>query len=231
MWPWPPDWGKYPGLILRLRPRVPLYGLGGPESLEEHTLKVAHTLEEFLQRLCLGEESQRAQEALSSAALWHDLGKLDPRMQQWMWLSASDLSGVELPLGKSGSRLGLGELRQLQQEAGYPIGQRHEFVVAGALLSPGKALEAHLVATHHGRGRPLPGACPDNEPVTIEIDQALAGTLAWPGPNSLNSQYQLHTLGSGYLKNFCEQLLEHGPWALAYLEALLRLADFKASGG
>ncbi|MDM7324364.1 MAG: type I-U CRISPR-associated helicase/endonuclease Cas3, partial [Thermus sp.] len=116
----------------------------------------------------------------------------------------------------------------LRKQAGYPEGQRHEFVVAQEVLCQGLPLEAHLVATHHGRGRPIPEPSLDNNPVKIKLGH-LSLPIEWWGSSDLESTYQLTWLQSGYLENFTRLLKEHGPWVLAYLEALLRLADYKAS--
>ncbi len=230
VWPWPPERDAYQGLVLRLLPQQPLLGIGGPESLVEHSGKVVAELKGFISRLFLRNLSET--DALLRAAWWHDLGKLDSRMQEWMWLSLpSRVDASLLPLGKSGSRLSPRDLERLRKQAGYPPGQRHEHVVAASLLRSKPSLEAHLIATHHGRGRPLPEASRDMENWEIEIEKNVSECVGWQNPQVLLSQHQLESLNSRYLMNFSALLSKRGPWGLAYLEALLRLADFKASGG
>ena len=223
VWPW--EGGSYEGYVLRLRPENPLYGLGRPEALEAHSRRVAEVVEGFAQRLGL---EPAAVVPLRRGALWHDLAKQDPRMQLWFLLSAGEAVDPSLrPLAKSGTRLTRKELERLRREAGYPLGQRHEHVAARPLLGS-HPLEAHLVATHHGRGRPLPAPSsePPGFPVPLEAPWAF-----WPGPAFGESAHGLERLESGYLENFLRQLERMGPWGLAYGEALLRLADFLASGG
>jgi len=224
VWPWGEEVG-YGGYVLRLRPENPLYGSGRPEALEAHSLRVAQAVEGFAERLGL---ACAACASLRRGALWHDLAKQDPRMQYWLLLSAGE--GVDPsfgPLAKSGTRLTRRELERLRREAGYPSGQRHEHVTARPLLGS-HPLEAHLVATHHGRGRPLPRPSPDAPGFPVPLRAPWA---SWPGPAHGESAHGLERLESGYLENFLALLKRMGPWGLAYGEALLRLADFLASGG
>lgn len=225
VWPWEEDVG-YEGYVLRLRPENPLYGPGKPESLADHSKEVARRVEDFAQRLLLDAEKANS---LRRSALWHDLGKQDPRMQYWMLVSAGgEVDRALLPLAKSGTRLTDRELARLREQAGYPPGQRHEHVAARPLLLAHYCLEAHLVATHHGRGRPLPVASQD--PPGLQVPLA-ASWAEWPGPEKGESAHGLEGLKSGYLENFVCLLERLGPWGLAYGETLLRLADFLASGG
>jgi len=224
VWPWGEE-VDYEGYVLRLRPENPLYGPGRPEALEAHSLQVAKAVEGFAVRLGL---PAWACLSLRRGALWHDLAKQDPRMQLWLLLSAGKAVNSSLrPLAKSGSRLTRKELERLRKEAGYPPGQRHEHVAARPLLKS-NPLEAHLVATHHGRGRPLPAPSPDAPGFLVPIQAPWA---EWPGPTHGESAHGLERLESGYLENFARLLEGMGPWGLAYGEALLRLADFVASGG
>lgn len=226
VWPWPWEDGRvYGGCILRLRPENPLYGSGRPEALEAHSRKVAERVVDFARRLCL---VKKVTHSLRRSALWHDLGKQDPRMQLWMLLSAGEEVDPGLrPLAKSGTRLTGRELTRLREQAGYPAGQRHEHVAARPLLAH-YPLEAHLVATHHGRGRPLPA--PSQDPPGFQVPLS-APWAEWTGPQKGESAHGLEKLKSGYLENFACLLEKMGPWGLAYGEALLRLADFLASGG
>jgi hypothetical protein len=77
-----PDYG---GLALRLRGETLSLGGAAPEGLEEHQEKVAGVLLGFLGRLDLEENLSPDME---EAARKHDLGKLDPRFQTWLRLTA-----------------------------------------------------------------------------------------------------------------------------------------------
>lgn len=225
LWPWEENAKGYGGLVLFLPPESPLYGAKGPEGLQSHSEKVWEVLRGFLGRLGLVEEDE-----LRWAALGHDLAKADPRMQEWMILSTG--GGVDpalFPLAKSGTRLRRGELEALRRRSGYPRGQRHEHVAARPLVKD-YPMAAHLVATHHGRGRPLPESSPDRSSWRIPVGDFRPWSY-WPGPDELESVHGLEKLEAGYLENFASLLARLGPWGLAYWEALLRLADFLASGG
>lgn len=81
-----------------------------------------------------------------------------------------------------------------------PKGWRHE--MASALQAGDDPLIRHLVGAHHGHGRPVFPAAPD-----LDLWRRLAGWAA-----------QFETLQRRY-----------GWWGLAYLESLVRLADWQIS--
>lgn len=81
-------------------------------------------------------------------------------------------------------------------------------------------LALHLVGTHHGRGRPLPpmpaaeGVPP--EPFAVE----LCGIRCAARGDGLDGWAQ-----GAWFERFFSLQERYGPWSLAYLEALLVLAD------
>jgi len=114
--------------------------------------------------------------------------------------------------------------------SGYPRGLRHEFISAGLLTQHHEALTdvedpdlvLFLVGTHHGRGRPFVLPVDDPNPQTVEVE--LDGHR-FQG----SSAHGLDTLSSGWVERFWYLIRRYGPWGLAYLEAILRLADHRAS--
>jgi CRISPR-associated endonuclease/helicase Cas3 len=102
-------------------------------------------------------------------------------------------------LAKSGTH----EVGVSRELAGLPRGWRHEIasVAQRPALDP---LVRYLIGTHHGRGRPWLPAAPD-----VRLWRE-AGGANWP---ALARQMQQR----------------FGPWGLAYLEALVRLADWRRS--
>jgi CRISPR-associated endonuclease/helicase Cas3 len=143
-------------------------------------------------------------QALIVAARCHDLGKNRPL---WQWsIGNLDLAN---PLAKSGGQ-------QLRPDTKTRF--RHEF---GSLLDiqgeeAFKGLSAeiqdlvlHLIAAHHGRGRPH---FPAEEAFDPGHCEAVAAEQARQGPRRFDRLQ--HTFGR---------------WGLAYLESLLRAADVQAS--
>jgi CRISPR-associated endonuclease/helicase Cas3 len=82
-------------------------------------------------------------------------------------------------------------------------------------------LALHLIASHHGRCRPF-----------APVVEDLGGDLAYGGHRITGDQRiaeSPHRLESGVADRFWRLTRRHGWWGLAYLEAILRLGDWKAS--
>lgn len=103
------------------------------------------------------------------------------------------------PLAKSGPH----EPGVSRQLAGLPRGWRHE-LASLAQCAAAPALTRYLVASHHGRGRPW---------LPVAPDPALWRRAA----------------GADFPALAVRLRAEFGLWGLAYLEALLRLADWAVS--
>lgn len=160
-------------------------------------------------------------EQLAIAAHHHDEGKRDPRFQAWL----SGGEPVAHPLAKSSYVATRRRMRALRDAAGWPEGKRHE--IASALLVrqalPEAVLAAWLVATHHGANRPFPHAVRDDVSPGTEVQAEIDGHVASVRANA--------GLGlAGQLDAFERLSAEHGPWGLAYLEAILVFADRDVSG-
>ena len=171
-------------------------------------------------------------EDLALAARWHDLGKSDPRFQAllhggslWAAQTAGGLLAKSASLPTS-SR----ERRRAGLESGYPAGGRHELLSVRLIESAPELLETahdrelvlHLVASHHGYCRPFAPVVFDSAPVIVE--SAILGHQV-----SANSDTGLERLDSGISERFWLLLRRYGWWGLAWLEALLRLADHRRS--
>ena len=171
-------------------------------------------------------------EDLALAARWHDLGKADPRFQAllhggspWAAQAAGGLLAKSASLPTS-SR----ERRRAGLESGYPAGGRHELLSVRLIESAPELLETahdrelvlHLVASHHGYCRPFAPVAFDSEPVKVE--SAILGHQL-----SANSDTGLERLDSGVSERFWLLVRRYGWWGLAWLEALLRLADHRRS--
>ena len=160
----------------------------------------------------------------------HDVGKADPRFQRW--LHGSDLSMARTPglLAKSPRRTSRQMRQRARTWAGYPEGMRHE-LISGALIAANAGLLArahdrelveHLVVTHHGRCRPLPDVVSDPSPVTVEY--TIGGLKA-----ATSSEVAEPVSGASSVERFWRLVDRYGWHGLAWLEAILRLADHRLS--
>lgn len=169
---------------------------------------------------------------LSLAAWLHDVGKADPRFQTWLHggdaISASLASEL---LAKSAFAVrDPRTLARARRLAGYPDDARHELLSLALIASaPGLRKQAsdwdlvmHLVAAHHGFARPFFPAPVDAEPVQVELEH---GDWRLVAP----SNRDLLRLDSGVAERFWTLVRRYGWWGLAYLEAILRLADHRRS--
>jgi len=167
------------------------------QTLPVHLDRIAGDMNRISQALGLDGELS---EALELAARWHDRGKSRP---VWQRYACND--DLVTPLAKS--------TRYLHGRAlgGY----RHEL---GSLLEatadsqignhPRRDLILHLIAAHHGWGRPhFEANAWDNTHSTAENEDAVAEAM----------------------RRFGHLQQHFGRWGLAWLEALVRCADIAAS--
>jgi CRISPR-associated endonuclease/helicase Cas3 len=197
-----------------LRPAAPI-------GLERHCQGVARWARSFASRLGVEEDLLAV---LERAACLRDLGKADWRFQ---YLLYGDEPREPL-LAKSGRDWDARQQKKVYDRFGLPRGFRHEFVSAalvrnhrelllGDLNDGQRQLAEYLVGTHHGRGRPF-------VPVIQGPSEEVA--LRWDGHAlRADADHGLWRLDSGWADAFWGLVRCWGYWGLAYLEALLRLAD------
>jgi CRISPR-associated endonuclease/helicase Cas3 len=175
---------------------------------------------------------------LKLAGYLHDAGKADARFQSWLAYGdplGPDPDSPDEILAKSARRLP----RNARERSGLPAHWRHEALsVRLAPHIPRFNAEAKdpelvlwLIGTHHGHGRPFfPHADPEdaheraNLPGVRDIPSTLA---AGPGPQSL--AYECEGRGLDWPSLYELLKARYGVWELARMEAILRLADHRAS--
>ena len=161
---------------------------------------------------------------LKLAGRLHDLGKVDTRFQaQLVGGDAVELAMRDEPLAKS-----LPDVRW--HHGTYPRGMRHEMASVALAesnadvlhLAADRDLVLHLVGTHHGFGRPLPAIVEDDEPQTLAYtfdgNELEASSDLAHGPQAMDMADRFWRLTERY-----------GYHGLAWLEAILRLADHQQS--
>jgi CRISPR-associated endonuclease/helicase Cas3 len=203
-----------------------------PVSLIDHTLHVRDEVTRTVAALPFHDVA----DAYRLAADLHDLGKADERFQALLrrtnrtdaWL----LTGMDsLLLAKSD---GLPQTPQQRKEArdraDLPEGFRHEMlsvqiVEHGKLVADNdqhRMLILHLIAAHHGYARPFAPLVMDAEPPEVTVNGVtLTGTA--------RSEVPPHRIDSAIAERFWKLTRDFGWWGLAYVEAVLRLADQQAS--
>lgn len=168
--------------------------------LSVHTQDVENNSKGFVNNLTLSKELNQA---IQLAAKYHDLGK-----NRILWQrSIGNPNPVNL-LGKSSNKMKSRDITAYRHEFGSLLDalKEKEFITLNDEM---KDLVLHLIATHHGRGRPhFPEAeAFDHEPKGAKIQE-----MAWSVPS-----------------RFARLQRKYGRWGLAYLESLLRAADYAAS--
>ena len=161
---------------------------------------------------------------LRLAGRLHDLGKVDTRFQaQLLGGDPIEMAMQEEPLAKS--------LPDVGRVGGtYPRGMRHEMASVALAesnsdvlaLAVDSDLVLHLIGSHHGFGRPLPAIVEDDTPqvlsYTFDGHVLDANSDLSCGPQALDMADRFWRLTERY-----------GYHGLAWLEAILRLADHQQS--
>jgi len=206
-------------------------------TLARHSRDVKQWAERFVGNLALPEALAKD---LVLAAWLHDVGKADPRFQRWL-VGGSEvrLALLTEPIAKSGQSIRDGAAREMARiQSGYPAGYRHELLSVAMVQAHGDLLARandpdlvlHLVGSHHGWCRPF-------APFRDDPDDRIAACELTGGPGDISvtlqsgTRHGLARLDSGVADRFWRLTEKYGWWGLAWLEAIIRLADHRASSG
>jgi len=190
-----------------------------PLALSTHLTSVGQLAELIADRLGL---PPALIAAVRLAGEWHDLGKVDPRFQRW--LDPDALSSTLL----AKSTIRRDRIEGARRSAGWPRGGRHELLsvrlaaeyLTATTVDCDTELVLHLIATHHGQGRPLVPTVEDDATFPISADlNGLTSTVA----SNLSSPDWAQP---ARFRCVCER---YGLWGAALLESIVRQADHLAS--
>jgi CRISPR-associated endonuclease/helicase Cas3 len=165
-----------------------------------HTSDVTRNAEEILKNLTLSEDEKNA---VILAARFHDLGK-----KRIVWQRSIGNPTPTRWIAKSGGTMKPIELNDYRHEFGslLDVLDQAEFQELDELQ---KDLVLHLIAVHHGLGRP-------HFPSDLAFDPD-------PGGKDVDS------IAVEIPRRFARLQRKYGRWGLAYIESLLRAADYAAS--
>lgn len=225
------------------------------QSLNAHSEQVRDQVAALLKVIApqgLGADAARS----AVVAGWlHDLGKAHPTWQDALCALAEPDERHEVSAGRPWAKSG----KAGRLEFAGNVSFRHELASLllvdgphGSLLdqAPDRDLARFLVVAHHGRlrariGDPdtagalpegaLPGeAHPEKEILGLRqgAQCAIPAALGHPA-STLTVDLRQFAPGSDgpWTKTVAGLLTRYGPFALAYLEAIVRIADWRASGG
>lgn len=225
-------WPETPAAELLLRKDGTLYALvlrsgrPGEDDLSDEDISSSRTVLVTLDKhnKGVGQRARRLARAvglpenycatLGRSGDTHDIGKADPRFQRRL-RGASTKSGHELlAKGLRSSKVRQGEPSERHEAYSVAVLNHYPALLDG---TEDADLATYLVGSHHGRGRPW---MPDRE------DEGTAFALEFEGTKlTYDGAPQLGALQAGWPSLYWRLVQRYGPWGLAYLEAILRLAD------
>lgn len=220
-------------------PRDLLSFTGKPLSLTDHTNDVMAETKTILDSLGI---TGKWSAPLLTAAQWHDVGKSFKEFQDMLRAAAGESAPADV-LAKSGGKGG--------SMPPWRKHFRHELASALAWLAHHDGTDqadliAYVIAAHHGKVRVSIRSLPEEQPPPERATDLMARGIidgdelpevSWSGVSLPKTTLSLQLMRMGCDENGRPSWLarmialrdEIGPFALAYLETLLRAADMRAS--
>lgn len=215
-------------------------------SLSVHSNDVETFAREYATRCGLG---TWLAEHVALAAWLHDIGKADQRFQlmlrggseveyfkdETLWAKSAMLPGAKaqrkLAREKSGYPGGgyLHAVQSVSMLQGQLAALKERLKKAGAKKEPDIDLVLHLVASHHGECRPFAPVLIDDSPVDVSLKGHASETFGTIDFAATSSNNGLHKLDSPLADRFWGLVAKYGWQELCWFEAILRLADHRAS--
>jgi CRISPR-associated endonuclease/helicase Cas3 len=237
--------GKTPTLVELIDERVvgPRAREEDPRSFSRQWMELSdHLRRAYQEALRLAQTlglPSNLEQAVARAALWHDVGKALERdingqpvqpFQQMLRDSGMSAGGHPKPGVLYAKSNGRGK---------KPAGFRHEVASLLAFLQSDRPddLTAFLILAHHGKVRLFPQPWDEDDPTDLcgvrTGDRIPAGAIPCVSGSAgfvLNADELFPSQNRRSWQGRVKRLLdEYGPFLLAYLEALVRVADWRAS--
>jgi CRISPR-associated endonuclease/helicase Cas3 len=177
--------------------------------------------------------------AFHTAALWHDAGKAHPVFQALLCGDPTGLDGVFQAKSEDKTRSLPSERRGFRHELASALA----WLIAGPTDAEHRDLIAYIIAAHHGKVRLSIRSLPDEKGDESKPERLFARGI-WdcdelptiPDLTTQSTQLDLSLMhlgegprGPSWLARMIALRDQLGPFHLAYLEALLRAADMRAS--
>ena len=192
-----------------------------PETLASHTRAIVANVAAIADKLLPANSATgepNLHRCLRAAAEWHDVGKNRRLWQIGIGNTGYDPENPGTVLAKSGGAI---RSRQLAENYRHEFGSLHTALtqpssaqgadILSGFLAVERDIVLHLVSSHHGRARPH---FPVVEVFDYDCGPDVSTTLAAEVPN-----------------RFARLQHRFGRWGLAWMESILRAADYAASAG